>query len=272
MNFNDKIIKKYENEDLAENKDLIENENFIENEDFNENEEFKKSLSQENFENITNEIILLIMNCKKYNKKKRFQEKTWLNNLPSHILYYHIIGNSQLKKDYEFDNINNILYVCCNDDYCNLPKKVIRSYEAIYNHFKNLKYIFKTDDDQIIYNLNFFNTLTDILKNKENTIHYGGNIIHVSKPSYCLYHQIHPVLPKNIVLKPTKYSNGRFYFLSKKSIKHLIKKKKLIDEEYIEDYAIGFYLDQKLKEYMLHINTDCYFRDIDDLIEWKQFN
>ena len=76
-----------------------------------------------------------------------------------------------------------------------------------------------------------------------------------------VYNIIHNELPNNIVIKPTKYCNGRFYFLSKKAISFLITKKKLIDKEYIEDYSIGFYLDKNMKDYMLFLNTDNYFRD-----------
>jgi len=222
----------------------------------------EKNVEKKNVEEIkeNKDIILLIMNCLKYKEKSDYQKKTWLLNLPKHIRYYHVIGIPELNNPYVFDNENNILYISCQDDYCNLPKKVIRSYEAIYETF-DFKYIFKTDDDQIVSDVNFFNILSEILKNKEDYIHYGGNVITIKLPQISTYNMIHNELPNNILIKPTKYCNGRFYFLSKKAISFLITKKILIDKEYIEDYSIGFYLDKNMKDFMLFLNTDNYFRD-----------
>lgn len=217
------------------------------------------------------EIILLIMNCHKYRKKALFQKTTWLKNLPSFIKYYHVIGVSDLDRDFVFDDNENILYVSCQDDYCSLPKKVIRSFNAVYTTF-DFKYIFKTDDDQMLSTSDFFINLKNILNERENSIHYGGNIITIKMAQLSMYNRIHSELPDNILIRPTKYSNGRFYFLSNRAIKHLIKMKEYVDKECIEDYAIGYYLDQKLKEYMLFLNTDTYFRDIDNLSDWKIFN
>ena len=89
-------------------------------------------------------FIMLIMNCKKYNKKALFQKKTWLPLIPSYITYYHVIGDENIEPDYIFDNENRILYVKTADDYCSLPKKVYASYKAIYDTFQ-FKYLFKTN-------------------------------------------------------------------------------------------------------------------------------
>ena len=92
------------------------------------------------------EIILLIMNCKKYEKKALFQKQTWLKTIPPFLKYYHVIGDPLLETEYKFDNENNILWVKVDDDYNSLPNKVITSYNAIYETFQ-FKYILKTDDD-----------------------------------------------------------------------------------------------------------------------------
>jgi hypothetical protein len=34
-------------------------------------------------------------------------------------------------------------------------------------------------------------------------------------------------------------------------------------KEYLEDYAIGYNLDEYYKQTMLHISTDSYFNDMD---------
>lgn len=209
---------------------------------------------------IDQEYILLIMNCKKYVKKAKYQKMTWLPKLPSYLPYYHVIGDTNLETKYKFDNESKILWVNVPDDYNSLPKKVIRAYEAINETF-NIKYLFKTDDDQILANEHFFNVVKNIL-NKKHSIHYGGYIVD-AKPHFSQYHRIHPELPANLPIRETKYCSGRFYFLSKAAMTNLINKKHFIEKEYFEDYAIGFYLDPMYKRDTLHLATNDYFTDIE---------
>ena len=222
------------------------------------------------YEKEKQEIIFLILNCVKYRNKALFQKDTWINKIPKNIKYYHVLGNPLLLEDYIFDNNENILWVKCLDDYNSLPKKVIRAYKAIFETF-DFKYIFKSDDDQYVSNINFFNIISSILKEKENTIHYGGNLLSIKVGHYSLYSRIHKELPNNIFIKPTKYCNGRFYFLSFIAVKNLIKKQNLIENEYIEDYAIGYNLDESLKNHILYLKTDTYFKDFDNFDDWKSF-
>jgi hypothetical protein len=107
---------------------------------------------------IEQEFIILIMNCKKYVKKALFQKRTWLKTIPDYLLYYHVIGDETLETNYKFDNENNIIWVKVADDYNSLPNKVISAYEAVYDTF-NFKYLFKTDDDQILVKPQFFDVI-----------------------------------------------------------------------------------------------------------------
>lgn len=214
---------------------------------------------------INQPYILLIMNCKKYRHKAMKQKETWLKNLPSSLIYFHVIGDINLETNYLFDNEERILYVNVEDDYNSLPKKVIYAYEAVYNEYK-FKYIFKTDDDQDVINMNIFTILPNILDSTIdfNVYHYGGNIVEVKQPYISQYRTIHPELPENLVIKPTKYCNGRFYFLSRSAVKYLTYKKDKISEEYFEDYAIGYYLPEHIfKQHMLPLKTDTYFKDME---------
>jgi hypothetical protein len=215
------------------------------------------------------EFILLIVNCKKYAKKALFQKKTWLPLLPKYIKYFHIIGNAKLKEDFYFDNENNILWVKTPDDYNNLPEKVYTAYKAIHETY-NYKYIFKTDDDQVLVNNKFFDTITSLIKTKTPQTHYGGYVVDVKIPHYSKYNKIHPELPDNLLINATKYCSGRFYFLSKDAIIDLLEKKQKIFGEYLEDYAIGYHLDNKYKEDILNISTNKFFTDIElsDYPEW----
>ena len=211
---------------------------------------------------IQQDFILLIMNCKKYVKKAIFQKKTWLKQIPSYLKYYHVIGEENLESEYMFDDENNILWVKTPDDYNSLPNKVINAYDAVLKTF-NFKYLFKTDDDQILIKPNFFDVIMKIIETKIPTPHYGGFVVNILQPYLSEYHTVHPELPEKLPLYPTKYCSGRFYFLSNKAIIDLISKKQHIVKEYLEDYSIGYYLNGFFKKTMLHIETNKFFTDIE---------
>lgn len=211
---------------------------------------------------IVSDFILLIFNCEKYRFKADRQKKTWLKDLNS-IPYFHVLGHPHLLTDYEFDIQYNILYVKTEDDYNSLPKKVIAAYEAVYNEC-TFKYILKTDDDQNLINIHFLHTITNILSKAVPQIHYAGNVVDIKKPHYSQYHKIHPELPENLPILQTQYCSGRFYALSNLAVQQLISKKELISQEYFEDYAIGYHLDQVLKYKIFNIQTNKYFIDFQD--------
>jgi len=210
---------------------------------------------------IEQEYIMLIMNCKKYLKKAKFQKMTWLPKIPSYLQYYHVIGEPDLDTRYKFDNQNKILWIKVEDDYNSLPKKVIRAYEAINETF-DFKYLYKTDDDQILVNEKFLDVVRGITSNSRK-IHYGGYIVDVKQNYLSQYHKIHPELPEYLPILQTKYCSGRFYFLSKQALANVISKKNLIEKEYLEDYAIGFNLDQYYKLNMTNLATNKFFTDIE---------
>jgi hypothetical protein len=115
---------------------------------------------------IEQEFIMLIMNCKKYVKKALFQKRTWLPLIPSYLKFYHVIGDDNLATEYKFDDENKILWVKTADDYNSLPKKVIASYKAVSETFR-FKYLFKTDDDQILVKPHFFDIITNLIISKK---------------------------------------------------------------------------------------------------------
>ena len=164
---------------------------------------------------------MLIMNCKKYAKKAKFQKMTWLPNIPAYLRYYHVIGDEALDTAFKFDDANNVLWVKVADDYNSLPKKVISAYEAVYDSFQ-FKYLFKTDDDQVLVKPQFFDTIKGVITSAMPPIHYGGYIVDVKQPYLSQYNKIHPELPSHLPLYATKYCSGRFYFLSKSAISSLI--------------------------------------------------
>ena len=211
---------------------------------------------------INQEFIMLIMNCKKYVKKALFQKMTWLKQIPSYLKYYHVIGEESLDTDFRFDNETNTLYVKVADDYNSLPKKVVAAYDAINKTF-NYSYIFKTDDDQILVNNKYFDMLTGLVKVKQPKAHYGGYIVDVKQPYLSEYHRIHPELPQRLPLYITKYCSGRFYFLSSEAVQDILSKRERVEREFLEDYAIGFNLNQRYKQDIMLIATNKYFTDIE---------
>jgi hypothetical protein len=211
---------------------------------------------------IEQEFIMLIMNCVKYEKKALFQKMTWIKLIPPYLRYYHVIGDEKMETTYRFDEDNHVLRVKTKDDYNSLPNKVITSYQAVNETF-NFKYLFKTDDDQKMSNLRFFDTISQMLLTKQPKSHYGGYIVDVPKPYLSGYHNIHPELPKNLPIYQTKYCSGRFYFLSREAIENLISKRDKIKDEFLEDYAIGLNLDPIYKTHIFNIYTNKYFTDIE---------
>lgn len=212
---------------------------------------------------IDQDYILLILNCEKYRYKAQKQKETWIPSLSENIIYYHVLGNPELTQEYIIDDINHILYVKTEDDYNSLPKKVIEAYKAINDIYK-FKYIFKTDDDQHINSIMFFDVLIQLLNRSYGSpkqIHYGGKIVDVKQSHISQYYKIHPELPQNLIVKKSKYCNGRFYFLSFTAVSALIERETQIKYEYFEDYAIGLNLPETLKTNMLSLGTDRVFND-----------
>ena len=210
---------------------------------------------------IKQECILLIMNCKKYRFKAEKQKTLWIPFLPVNILYFHVIGDLHLQTPYFVDDQHNILYIKTEDDYNHLPKKVIRAYAAIQELFE-YKYIFKTDDDQQLQTTQFFPTIMTLLLYSEPKIDYAGFMIDLKEDQVSKYYTFHPELPKNIVLKKGTYCNGRFYVLSYKAVSALLESAPAIEQEYFEDYAIGHYLPDKIKQNFLPLQTNVYFKDL----------
>jgi hypothetical protein len=186
---------------------------------------------------------------------------TWLPKIPSYLKFYHVIGEPELESEFKFDDENQILWIKVEDDYNSLPKKVIRAYNAINKTF-DYKYIFKTDDDQILVNDNFFDVVKGLIS-REPRIHYGGYIVDVKQNYLSQYHKIHPELPEFLPILQTKYCSGRFYFISKQSTENLLSKRSFIEKEFLEDYAIGINLDPYYKSNMINLSTNKFFTDIE---------
>lgn len=214
---------------------------------------------------IEQKYILLILNCYKYKHKAERQKETWLKELDTNIIYFHIIGDIDKCKDnnYFIDFYNKIIYTKTKDDYLSLPDKVITALQAVNSNY-NYDYIFKTDDDQKLVDDGFFSKMIKTLSLCDESscekYNYGGRVIDVND-HYSTYYTVHSELPKKLLLKKTTYCSGRFYFLSKAAVISLLDKRELIKEDIIEDHAIGYHMDCGLKKNILHVYSDDYFCD-----------
>ena len=201
-------------------------------------------------------FVLLIMNCLKYKDKAEKQKAGWIRELPSQLPYFHVIGNEDLDTPYQFDHTEHILYVRTKDDYNSLPHKVISAYEAVNSEYQ-YEYIFKTDDDQNLTQPAFLPMLMEFLKANPQA-NYGGKIVNVLQEHISEYYHFHPELPRDVLVKKTQYCNGRFYFLSKRSVLDLLGKKAVFKKEFFEDYTVGYYLDPLLKNPISEIPNDVF--------------
>lgn len=223
---------------------------------------------------IKQDIVWLILNCQKYVKKAQFQKRTWLATLSPAFLYFHVLGDPALDAPYRFDVDSHTLWVKVEDDYNSLPKKSIRAFRAVRETY-DVHYLFKTDDDQILVRPQFpllVKTMLDEKKKQGRPSHYGGGVVEVSQPYLSQYFRIHPELPQHLPILRTTYCTGRFYFLSAPALACVLAKQPLIEAEYLEDYAIGYHLDDRFKTNLFALKTTLAFTDIErsDFPQWIQ--
>lgn len=203
------------------------------------------------------QYLLVILNCARYAHKANKQRATWLKSV--HIPWVHVIGQPDLETPYRWDFNTQTLVVKAGDDYLSLPAKTIRAYRAAIETFPDLQYVFKTDDDQHMTDSMFFPKLLSVLQ--RTSPNYGGNPIHIRTLQSSSYHQFHPELPKNMLVRPGIYCNGRFYLLSRKAIHILLSNEQRIEHEMLEDYAIGQWLPNQIKFPILRLDTNAAFID-----------
>jgi hypothetical protein len=207
----------------------------------------------------TQDFILLIMNCEKYRQKAHRQKEGWLKQIPSNLIYFHVIGNVELSTEYQFDEANRILYVKTPDDYNSLPYKVITAYAAVDAEY-TYNYIFKTDDDQHLTQPHLLQEWMNEIR--EYTPNYGGRMITIHADHFSEYYHFHPELPRNVLMRRSQYCNGRFYILSKTAVMDLLRKREFFRSEYFEDYAVGYYMDFEIKSRFMPIQNDVFVDNI----------
>lgn len=187
---------------------------------------WKYKLSELNNETINDppNILFCVISCKKY----EYRWNKYTNSNLDNILI--ICGDESLDKNYEL--IDNILYLNCRDGYEYLPEKIIYMIKSILkiDKFKNIDYLMKIDDDNIIVDINYNAFINDVIISMNNNDYdYVGNWITKTDEISGEYH-FNNTIPgshwhnkefKSIYLDKNKitYCNGGHgYILSKKAL------------------------------------------------------
>jgi hypothetical protein len=205
---------------------------------------------------IMEEYVLFILNCYKYEGKRQQQLNSWLKNLKiPNFKFYHIIGNENLKTEYEIED--NKIIVKCEDNYESLPQKTFLAIRAIKDIHKNLKFILKTDDDMNV-NINYLTTLLKILEPTK--CDYYGEFITIPKEHYSIYHfdKVEKETSKRqIKMECITYSPGRFYILSNNFCNKILQESDYFKNSMFEDYAIGYIANKyNVKKYMIKVRRN----------------
>ena len=180
-------------------------------------------------------------------------------------MFYHVRGDPKASAAFAVPE-PHVLIVRAPDDYAGLPQKMRAAFDAVRRLHPTIRLLFKTDDDQRLSPPIFLSKLCSLLL--PSTRHYGGFVIDVERAHVSKYYLEHPELPRDLVVQPTRYCSGRFYFLSRAALDALADMPaSVFAQEYLEDYAVGRLLPAAFKapDAILHIPSHTYFTDMPPL-------
>lgn len=198
------------------------------------------------------EYALFILNCVKYANKRQRQLDTWLAADFPIPLWFHVIGRPEQSVEFEFDEVNHLLYVNCKDDYMSLPQKSYLAIKALRAQFPAVKYILKTDDDMNC-RLPALSVTLKLLSNFD----YGGFIWrHRGGLSDYHFQYVPEEEKQRKLVRKCNYASGRFYFLSQAAADHLLTQKELFWDSTFEDNTVGFAVSTLTDLRMLDMRAD----------------
>jgi hypothetical protein len=176
----------------------------------------------------TNEKCFMgIISCQKYLGRRLRQD---LSNTVFEYRYF--VGDPNLTTPVIK---GDIVYLPCEDNYESLPNKVKLMIKWVSENFPDAEYLFKTDDD-----IRFdFDRLSDTFHYiYANKIDYAGNYVQ-TVPSISNYHMGKSESNiGSIKIEPMTYCSGGGYFLSKKSVNHILSNLD-VEGNIFEDFTIG---------------------------------
>jgi hypothetical protein len=179
-----------------------------------------------------NNMLFMFITC---NKPKYMERRDYLYNFLKTFEYRYIVVESG-SDELVFNSDTNVLNIDIEETYENLPKKIMKAYEWIYNQFNNITHVYKIDD-------NFCDKILNFIPASFSTYNYYGNFI--VETLINTWHQgkcTDDVLNNTVYTKQfiNPYAGGGYgYILSRSAIKILIDNKDDIINEIYEDKAIG---------------------------------
>ena len=179
-----------------------------------------------------NSMLFMFVTC---NRQKYMTRREYLYNFLKTFNHRYIVVEGGSDKLF-FNNDTNVLTVDINETYENLPKKVMRAYEWIYNQFDNITHVYKADD-------NFCDRVLNFIPANFSTYNYYGNfivetLINTWHQGKCDDEILNNTVYNKHFISP--YAGGGYgYILSRAAIKILVDNKDDILDDIYEDKAIG---------------------------------
>lgn len=184
------------------------------------------------------DYCLIILNCFKYDHKRKQQLDTWLKRSPIR-LFFHIRGIPDQEKEYIINPASRIITVKTLDNYESLTKKTYLAIKAIRETFPHITHIIKTDDDEDC-NLGKLTENLEIIKKYD---YGGGYCVWLYEDRYSEYHYHSCSIKEPTIVKASNYFIGRFYFVSAYAADIILSKKSEIWDLMFEDNAVGYALN-----------------------------
>mgnify|MGYP000443902748 CR=1 FL=1 len=183
------------------------------------------------------QYVLQINNCKKYESRRLLQTKTWCQDIPSTVVWYHVIGDPTLTECI-YKPEEHLLIVPAGDTYECLPQKVYHSYTFAYKNFPSAWGLCKVDDDAIV----DIPKLITIWESNKHRHYYGGLVQHKACKNFYGYDIAgdKSKLPIDGIETPTiDYIVGGTVCLSMNALSLLAMKKEVFDQFIYEDIYVA---------------------------------
>jgi hypothetical protein len=186
-------------------------------------------------------LNLLVTHKENLEKVKKINQK-WLNNCG--VPYIIVYGDPSIKDDYYIED-KYTLVVKCPDTYEYLTLKLACAYKFIATSelTKNVKGIFKIDDDVLINVKEFKNYISKPITND-----YIGHMYRIQENTHCSHHQtkVSDEFLKSITfhLKECDICYGPMYYISRHALNTIVSKFSyhtfnIYSTELFEDYTFG---------------------------------
>lgn len=199
--------------------------------------------------------VLQINNCKKYESRRLLQTKTWCQDIPSNVVWYHVIGDPTLT-ECVYKPEEHLLIVPAGDSYECLPQKVYHSYSFAYKNFPSAWGLCKVDDDAIV----DIQKLMTIWESNKHRHYYGGFVHHKACKNFYGYDIVadKSKLPADGIETPElDYIVGGTVCLSMNALSLLATRKEVFDQFIYEDiYVAESIRDQYLAEHVKLFSND----------------